>query len=106
MKKTILLTLALSLTGVNYFAQPGSGGTSGSCVNTMLSSLASCLSGNGVTFYIIDTGTELDLYGIGSPPPGQIISCLVHYNADRVSCPAAPLIVNKTSLASSKKVAR
>lgn len=106
MKKKILLTVIIALLGVNHFAQPGTGGTSGSCSTSILSSLTNCLTGNGVSFYVVDAGDEYYLYGQGTPPPGQITQCLVQYNIARVLCPEAPLVTNRTGTTGSKKTAR
>jgi hypothetical protein len=106
MKKKLLFTLMFAFIGVNYYAQPGSGGTSGSCASTVLGSFATCLSNHGVSYYMVDAGDEIYLYGTGSPPPGQITSCMVQYDNDRSSCPEAPVVIDKTGIYVGKTAAR
>ena len=99
MKKALLLTLILTGFQTTYYAQR-LGTTSTACVDDCLNELGECLTSNGVSFNVIDTGSEIYLYGIGAVPPGQINSCIVHYNHDRGSCPAAPVITDKTNYGS------
>ena len=106
MKKKILLTMVNALIGVNYYAQPGTGGTGGSCSTSVLNTLSNCLTGNGVSYYVVDAGGEYYLYAQGTPPPGQINQCIVQYNQDRSTCPSAPLVTDITGTNGSKKPAR
>ena len=94
--KKIILTFALFAGFQVNFAQHGTSGFS-ACTNQLLTDLSTCLNGNGITFHLVDGGADgLYLYAMGSFPPGQLNSCLVHYDNGRAACPDAPVIVNKT----------
>jgi hypothetical protein len=76
----------------------GSGSGSGGCVTICLTDLADCLANNGINYSVVQgSNGQLILTATGSPPPGQINSCIVHYNQDRSSCPEAPVVVNASS---------
>lgn len=114
MIKRIFFAMVFTLLSINFYSQiggtgtsaSGSGGGSSSCVSTLFAELADCLSDNGISYSMISTGNALYLYAQGSPPPGQITSCLADYDDDRDDCEDAPVIVNQTGTNNGIKRAR
>lgn len=87
MKKILLLTILITSSQVNYFAQD--------CVDTNVMSLSDCLLNQNITNFQLVNGANntLFLYAKANANPGLIQSCIAQYNADSNTCPDAPRVV-------------
>lgn len=115
MIKRIFFAIVFTLVSINFYSQIGGSGTSasgsgsgsgGGCISTLFTTLANCLSDNGISYSMLSAGDVLYLYAQGTPPPGQITSCLAQYDSNRSECEDAPVIVNQTGTTNGIKRAR
>lgn len=92
MKKIALLTLFLTLTQVNNFAQETK------CAPTILEELSQCFTTRGISGSLIysSDGASAYLFFEGNPNQGEVTACLAQYDNGRMSCPEAPLIIQDT----------
>lgn len=87
MKKFFLFTFLVTGLQIN-FAQENT------CVKDAMTALSTCLTDNNIVFNYTESGNTVYIYASGNPPPGQIQSCIAHYNTLTNDCPEAPVVVN------------
>lgn len=100
MKK--LIAIAMFICGTQALQAQMSEGGKTDCSAEALNALYSCLASNNVTYDLTNATTAdgsaaVYITGQGNPPPGQIQSCIAHYNQLRSGCPNAPSVINNTS---------
>ena len=96
MKKLFLILFIIGGLQMSY-AQMTTEGKGTDCATQLMNDLNSCLTSNSIT-YDVTTGENGIVYitAQGSPPPGQIQSCIAQYNQPRTDCPEAPVVENNT----------
>lgn len=93
MKRTLAIIIC-TLSIQTGFAQMMEGEKSAPCAEGALSNLSNCLNSNNIVFEMKDSGNgNVTITAIGNPAPGQIQSCIAHYNQTRRQCPEAPVVV-------------
>lgn len=102
--KKVILTLML-LTGVLSISNSQSLGDSYDCINSQYENLNLCFVSSDVTGTFRGTGSTLYFQPDAGITYGQFSPCVDNYNKDRVTCPAAPLLVIG-SMKTKKKIAQ
>jgi hypothetical protein len=97
MKKVTLIAIFASAIQVGY-AQMTNDGKGNDCSTQAINDFNACLLSNNITSEMVyDGNSTIYLTAQGNPPPGQIQSCIAHYDQSRTDCPQAPVIVNNSS---------
>ena len=94
------LVITLVLVTSIIFGQRGTipvGSQGDPCATTCLSEFESCITDNEIN-YRISYGGSGNVYvnTYGSFPPGQLTSCVAHYNNCSRTCPSAPTLIINT----------
>ncbi len=102
--KPLFALLACTLSVSGAFAQMTGGEKPAPCAEQAISNLSSCLNSNNIVFDMKDDGNgTITITAQGNPPPGQIQSCIAHYNKAKKLCPEAPAVINGTSTNAKKQ---
>lgn len=91
------------MTGVMSMSNSQSLSDSYDCINGHYENLNTCFMSNDVTGVFRGTGNTLYFQPDAGITYGQFSPCVENYNKDRVTCPAAPLLV-VGSMSKSKRV--
>ncbi len=102
MKKMFVIIVLFAGLQNNFFAQ-GYGSTTSACTTDALQNLANCLRSHGITYSMASHNGTYYIQAEGNPPPGQVQSCIAHYNSDSGSCPDAPIVVQQVSIISASR---
>jgi len=90
--KKLIFTLAIVSSAVLIGNGQGVG-NSYACVNSMYNQLSVCFDSQDVTGRFAGTGSTLYFQSDAGIKYEQMSGCVINYNKDRITCPAAPLLV-------------
>lgn len=97
MKKVILSAIFAGAIQISH-AQMTEEGKGSDCATQAINDFNSCLASNNITYDETNLGDgTIYITAQGNPPPGQIQSCIAHYNQSITDCPQAPAIVNNSN---------
>lgn len=103
--KKVILTVML-MTGVMSILNSQSLGDSFDCVNGQYENLNLCFLSSDVTGTFRGTASTLYFQPDAGVTYGQFAPCVDNYNKDRVTCPAAPLLVVGSATKSKRTISQ